>query len=188
MVKLIGITGKAGAGKDTVAAIIKAYLHGRGCKAKRYSFADPLKRGCSELFGVPIDEFYDRDMKEEIHPVWGVSRRQLLIMVGTDHLRDQFDQSVWIKRAEQELAKNDTTNTYTIIPDIRFDNEAEFVTDAGGILFNVLRPSDLRDVQAIDHKSEAGVDLSHAVPIMNDDTFEALSLKIHSLLELLPFE
>ena len=181
--KVIGITGKAGAGKDTVAAIIKAYLHAYGHKAKRYSFADPLKRGCAELFGIPVEEFYDRDLKDTPHPVWGVSRRSLLIMVGTDHLRDQFDQEIWIKRANQELSKNESSNTFTIVPDVRFDNEAHFVTDVGGVLFNVVRDERLRDVPDIDHKSEAGVDLTNAITIDNNCSFRKLTHQVHILMD-----
>ena len=134
---------------------------------------------------MPVDEFYDRDLKEEVHPVWGVTRRQLLIMVGTDHLRDQFDSMIWVKRAEHELINNHKNNIITIIPDIRFDNEAEFISASFGDLINVVRPSELRDVEEIQHKTELGVDTSNAITIMNDGTFEELSTSIHLYLDIL---
>ena len=184
MTKLIGITGKAGAGKDTAAAVIKAYLHARGEKSKQYSFADPLKEGCAAMFGIPCSEFYDRDKKEEFHPLWGKTRRELLLMVGTDMLRDQFDQEVWVKRGQQELNNNTESNAYTIIPDVRFDNEAEFVTNSGGVLLNIERSAQLRDVAEIQHKSEDGVDLTNAQTIMNDGTFEDLTKALHLFIDL----
>ncbi len=52
MPRVIGITGQAGHGKDTVAAMIKKILGGR-----ILSFADPLKNICKLLFRLD-----DRDV------------------------------------------------------------------------------------------------------------------------------
>ena len=182
---LIGISGKAGSGKDTVAAIIKALLHGEGQKVKRFSMADPLKRGCAELFGIDINDFYDRDKKEEVNKYWGKSPRELLIFVGTDLLRDQFDERVWVKRASLEINKLIERGYVVIIPDIRFDNEVDFVEEFGGVMINVIRPNG-SDVKEIKHKSEAGVKRTDkTIDILNDSDLDSLQQKIKNIISML---
>lgn len=56
--KLIGFVGPRGSGKDTCAVIAKE----AGIVAGKIPFAGPLKRICSEVFGIPLDTFE--------HPVW----------------------------------------------------------------------------------------------------------------------
>lgn len=178
---IYGITGLAGSGKDTVAEMLKDILEQNGTNTKRYSLADPLKRGCAELFGIPLDDFYDRDKKEEVHPLWGKSPRELLIMVGTDHLRDHFDPDIWLKRATITVDQNKQEGVVTIIPDVRFDNEAEFVMNEGGIMIQVMRDEELRDAPTIAHKSEAGVNMTSAFVIDNNGTITDLFNKVSIL-------
>lgn len=59
---IFGLMGKAGAGKDTSANIIKDYLGGTPII---YSFADPLKKMCSDIFEIPIEWMYRQDLKAE---------------------------------------------------------------------------------------------------------------------------
>jgi len=47
--KIIGITGKAGSGKSTVAACLMAELRNRFYPARRLAFADPLKSICRQM-------------------------------------------------------------------------------------------------------------------------------------------
>jgi len=56
-----GIMGKAGAGKDTSAQIIRDYLGAN--EAYVYSFADPLKEMVAYVFDIPIVWMYDQDLK-----------------------------------------------------------------------------------------------------------------------------
>ena len=59
MKTLIGFAGKKRSGKDTAGEHL-AKLTG----FETYSFADPLKKFCSELFNLPLETFYDDDLKE----------------------------------------------------------------------------------------------------------------------------
>jgi hypothetical protein len=59
---IYGIMGKAGAGKDTSAQIIRDYL---GTKETYiYSFADPLKEMVAYVFDIPIVWMYDQELKK----------------------------------------------------------------------------------------------------------------------------
>lgn len=59
---LVGLVGRAGAGKDTVAEVLVA-RHG----FRRMAFADKLKEILSDAFDVPIEHFSDRGMKNVPH-------------------------------------------------------------------------------------------------------------------------
>ena len=81
--KIIGITGKKRSGKDTSGEhLIKNFGF------TRYSFADPLKKGCMEMFGFNADQMWG-DTKEVIDERWGVTPREVLQIMGTNLL--QFD-------------------------------------------------------------------------------------------------
>jgi len=57
-----GIMGKAGAGKDTSAQIIRDYLGHN--ETYVYSFADPLKEMVAYVFDIPIVWMYDQELKK----------------------------------------------------------------------------------------------------------------------------
>ena len=143
--KLIGITGKARSGKDTAAEhIINEYEY------EKYSFADPLKRACSEMFGIPLGDFYNDNLKDEVNEFWGISPRRMAQLLGTEGGRKLFREDLWIKRAELYIRGQDKI----IIPDVRFENEANFIRANGGALIHIKR----KDLQSVEqHISEAGV-------------------------------
>src|SRR5690348_4750212 len=61
MVKIIGIVGKAGSGKDTAADIL--IKNHNFCKI---AFADPLKRFCKELFDFSEDQLWGSSDKRSV--------------------------------------------------------------------------------------------------------------------------
>ena len=79
---IIGLAGKAGAGKDTVATMLE-YMFKRKTKAtfaewhrmeltkshnndNTIHFADNLKRVCALIFGIPYQYFQDREYKDNL--------------------------------------------------------------------------------------------------------------------------
>ena len=81
---LIGLVAPKRSGKDTAAN----YL----CSAygfKKYNFADPLKKGVSEIFGLTYDQL-NGDDKEKIDPFWGVTPRELFQKIGTELFQYEF--------------------------------------------------------------------------------------------------
>lgn len=72
---LIGLVGRAGAGKDTVAdRLVKEHGY------VRVAFADKLKIVVAEAFDVPLNFFNDRDKKNEPHP--NICKEHLLEKFG----------------------------------------------------------------------------------------------------------
>ena len=57
--RIIGLVGAYKSGKDTVGQYIVDNYNGT-----RYAFADKLKKVCSDVFGIPLENFYDQDLKD----------------------------------------------------------------------------------------------------------------------------
>ena len=151
---LIGLCGPAGAGKNTVADFL---TDSDGCTFMQIAFADPLYECVSTITGIPVARLKDRDVKEAIIPRLGKSPRQLLQTLGTEWGRGSVHPEIWIRIA-MERAANHLTHNGVVITDVRFDNEAQAVIDAGGEVWKVTRPGwrCLADDAAV-HQSEAGV-------------------------------
>ena len=186
---IIGLTGKMKSGKDTVAdIIIESSKH--KAFAKKVSCADPLKRLCIEFLGLHEKDVYTQEGKETSNHTWGMTNREILQKIGTDAMRNNFHKDVWaicLKSAlEDEMAietqAGGDMERVIIVPDVRFNNEAQAIIDLGGYVFEVTRPG----AEGDDHASEQGIDRDLInVTINNDSTIEDLKVKVLKVLEVL---
>jgi len=173
--QLIGISGLAGSGKDTFAKFINDKAIDDYRDVQLYAFADPLKEVCSVLFNVDIDRFYDRDHKETIITEWNKSPRTMMQLVGTDLVRRGISDAFWIDRARSAL--NSAHASIFIVTDVRFENEAQFIRDSGGIMYHVKRDS----VQQLDHDSEQVLDFyNNDVLVYNNSSLSDLEKQVPS--------
>lgn len=153
---LIGMVGRAGAGKDTAAR----YLHKR-FTTQTLSFAGALKEGCRHIFRFTDDQLYGSD-KMTVDPYWGTTPRAVLQMVGTELFRNTLPtllaqsnirSDIWIQRLNLDIVANQRSGVHTVISDVRFHNEAEFIRSTGGVLIRITRP----DIATMDHSSENSI-------------------------------
>lgn len=167
--QLIGICGHAGVGKDTVARYIHHSYHNCWIEA----FADSLKEAAAYAFGLSIDSFYDPDKKEDVHQYWGVSPRMIAQFLGTEMFREHIwkllpadSQDFWVRRLagklsgdlvgfDGEIMQYDAEDT-VVIPDVRFQNEYDFITANNGIIIHLTRPGYDGNIGISSHQSEAG--------------------------------
>jgi len=143
---IIGLAGKARAGKTTAADYISAKY-----EIPTYAFADPLKAAACQLFGIAPQMAYGTGGydREQIVPQWGISVREMLQKLGSECMRMNFGADFWTKRAE--IVTNQ--HRHLIISDVRFDNEADWVKSKAGIVINITRESSINS----SHASERGV-------------------------------
>lgn len=191
--KLLGLSGNKGAGKDTVAE----YLRQQGWIT--ISYADTLKNALQILFNWD-KSIFDQSTKELIDPVWNTSPREMCQLLGTEFLREQckflntniinpltnqqFTATYHIKRTHQRILDilQYLPNSNIVITDVRFQDELDYIHFMGGSIIKIDRPS-LQDNQYSNHPSETFVksltkkDVEYYV--INDGTIDDLWNKIN---------
>lgn len=173
-VPIIGIHSKARSGKDTIANFILALRGGY-----IYSFADPI-RAMIAAIGIDMRDPYWQEHKEDLIPALGVSPRRLMQTLGTEWGRNLINPNIWIIMATQNLLR---FGNGMIIPDVRFENEADWVRSNGGVLIHVERPNAPK-IEA--HDSEKGVEFRADLgdlKIVNSGTLEDLHEKVRRLFD-----
>ena len=172
MAKLIGISGKAGSGKSLFAKLLQRSDE----EYKIVNFADKLKEICSLLSGLSIESFNKQRSKTLDMPVvWDKHRsptpayneidkmtvRQFMQLVGTDALRDNVHEDIWVNAlfADYRPIKITSSNPKWIVADVRFPNEAEAIKKRGGILIRLSREQTIqRPISELYHPSEVSLD------------------------------
>lgn len=174
-VKLIGLHGKAGSGKDFIAS---------NCLSDYFKFA------FANHFKIDIVRKYIFT-HEEVFETKPDHVRHRLQQIGTEENRDVYGVDTWADAAEAWLHSINKANGLDkfVISDCRFDNEAEWVRRKGGIMIKIEsnRGRSGMDDVAKAHVSEAGIsdDLIDFY-VINDEGTDVDSLKwqINSILEL----
>lgn len=178
---IIGLTGYAGTGKDTVRQILERQ-HGYTGLA----LADPLRHMLTALLlqsGHSTEYITVRERKEEIIPGLGVSYRQMVQTLGTEWGRANHP-DFWTRIAQGRL---DYLRTETfgppafVISDVRFESEAAWIRSQGGVIWRVYR-ADAAPVRA--HQSETEMNrMMHDEIIPNNGTIEDLDVRVQQALE-----
>jgi hypothetical protein len=139
---IIGVCGFIGSGKDTVADYLVNFHEFR-----RESFANTLKDAVSAVFGWPRDmlegrtkesrqwretrdDWWSERLGKEITPRW------ILQYWGTDVLRTNFHDDIWIASLENKIRSSKDS---IVISDCRFPNEIIAIRNQGGIVVRIVR-------------------------------------------------
>lgn len=143
---IIGITGRAAAGKDTVGNFIYFAGQHKGKDVCKIACADQLKDICysvfNRAFAVPAAAFFGTQEEKEtpLENVPGWSGRRILQYIGTEgfrHVHDDVWSNVMIGHA-RKLIENGTD--LVVVTDVRFISEANAIQNAGGIVVRIKRP------------------------------------------------
>lgn len=164
--KIIGLTGPAGSGKDTIADILQAEAG-----AGRLAFADALRADIARGFGVDVALLTQRHTKEQptdalalsrcnngaftlhigmlhfagqpIHEVLAAPRspRQIMQWWGTDFVRAK-EPLHWVLRTRLAIRRAQLVHPGRpiVLTDVRFADEAALVRELGGAIWQVRRP------------------------------------------------
>jgi hypothetical protein len=187
MVKtVIGLSGKAGAGKDTVADYLARYYG-----FQKDLFAAPLKRAVSDIFCIPENivsprNEHDRLLREQPLSDWpNFTARKLLQFVGTDMFRDMIDKDVWAKSLCRRI--KDSQFGYFALTDLRFPNEFDMMKKWFGddfIVISVRRKGfDGNVVGGISKHESEKYELPFDYIINNDSGFDDLYRSVYHTME-----
>lgn len=138
---LVGFIGKAYAGKTTVANYL---MHKYGFKV--FAFAEPLKQMLLTAGMCTREELYEQKTDQS---------RWLMQKVGTEIFRNQVDKDYWVKKGG-EIIQLLLKLGDVVVDDVRFPNEAQYISDQGGLLVRIVRTDHkgLRGTYAV-HDSES---------------------------------
>ena len=165
---VVGIGGEKHHGKDLLGRMVCAklvdLLPAIAPGTQIVHFADSLKTLASRIFGVPVHHFHSQELKEEpfekpipmdrfltkmrdslclrIEPRGLVAHtpRQLAQLFGTEYVRS-IDPRFWTDSV-LDVRDPAAAKLNLVIPDVRFDDEAEAIRRAGGLVVRIVR-SDL---------------------------------------------
>lgn len=179
---IVGIIGKAGAGKDTIGEfLIEHYAF------KNISLADRLKACVQVMFMVDDYTMHNRDAREKPlkdFPEWSV--RKLLQFVGTELFRNNFDQDIWVKLLKKQIRESESN--LIVVTDVRFPNEIEGIMEMSNsedvevYFIKVFRDGkDGHDVGIDNHASEK-YDLDGDYIINNNGTILELYDKVSRII------
>jgi hypothetical protein len=208
---ILGITGRIGSGKDTIADYLCTF-HGY----RRLSFAASLKDAIASIFGWDREMLEgttktSREWREQVDSWWSsrldmeVTPRWIMQYWGTEVCRNNFHQDIWVASIENKLRQ---TSDNIVITDCRFTNELDAIKSAGGITVRVERgpkPEWYDDAMALNkgpshigwalareslekfniHASEySSVGLEYDHVIENNGTIDELYRKVDSIINL----
>lgn len=174
---LVGLIGRAGAGKSTVASML--------CDSYAFTelaLADPIVNMIGSLLanaGIDGAWMTERALKELPTPL-GVSYREMAQSLGTEwgrNLRPGF----WLRVLAQRLAGLELQGENIVVSDVRFPDEADFITARGGVLVRVLRE---QTGPVRDHVSESHVgSLPAAYELLNYGSLATLGDQVEKLIQ-----
>ncbi len=151
---LIGLSGKSGSGKSTVAEYLREQH-----QYHQFALATALKDVVGTAFAMTEDHLHG-PLKEEVDPRWGVSPRYLLQWLGTEILRRRWP-DIWIRHLRQDIMDFLSTNGQKniVVADVRFRDEAEALKAMGAVLWRLERPGHAGARNGIEgHVSECDLD------------------------------
>jgi cytidylate kinase len=176
---IIGLTGPAGCGKDTVALLLATHL-----RFSALAFADALRSEVCNGFRIDLSLLTRRDLKEQPTAELALERcvdnafigvmlkhfcvngehaaqalvvprsaRQIMQWWGTEYRRHTVREDYWTRTLQARVHIQQQGNKWCqarhVISDVRFDNEARAIRDMGGAIWQVKRPDLAQDTAHI---------------------------------------
>lgn len=143
---IIGLAGKKRCGKSTVSQFLCDRLN-----FKEDSFGAPIREFIANLCGYNLTQL--DELKEVIHPLFGVTPRYMMQTLGTEWARRMVKDSIWIDLLVDRFEKS--PHEKIVVSDIRFENEADTIRSLDGHIIHIVREDS--GVPEDSHSSESGI-------------------------------
>lgn len=177
---ILGISGRSGSGKSTMADYL---VKNKGFVS--ISLSDPLKRFCQEVYGFSEAQLWGRsenrscpDKRYQRKDGTFLSAREALQRLGTEWGRTCYE-NTWVDlciSSAQRVLQGDHYDPVrgfnhtlwesifkekvkgVVIPDIRYDNEADRIKDSGGVIVRLSAQWSSAIADGVEgHDSENGI-------------------------------
>lgn len=187
----LAVSGKANAGKNTVAEMLVQCLKQENSKDKIVALADPMKHivktmcpeakieclwGPSSLRAEIISEKY-RDAAGNL-----LTYRQALLDIGA--YGRKYNNNIWLNCLVEDAKQSTDVGTY-IVSDVRFLNEFYYLKQAGFITIRVLRNDSAHINDVSEYEQEKIQDSEFHYVIHNngslDDLDQEIKMLVHKL-------
>ena len=109
--------GKAGVGKDTIADVLV-----RTKNYNKYNIADILKEECAKNNLLPVQLFYDRDLKDKKLLCNNTKSPRELLIETANIIRSKYNTNFFVKETCNKIRNNENI----VIADCRFPNEIKY--------------------------------------------------------------
>lgn len=133
--KLIGLSGKLGSGKNYIAEKVIAPYFTDKYNILIIGFGDQVK---NELYARDLELTYD-----VLYDRKTFTSRKKLQEYATEHGRDKYNKDMWIRGLDlqiQTFCNRSPKECLIIICDVRFQNEAKYIKEHNGKLFRIFSP------------------------------------------------
>ena len=130
--KLIGLSGKLGSGKNYIAEKVIAPYFQDKYNILILGFGDQVK---NELYARDLDLTYDL-----LYDHKSFESRKKLQEYATENGRDKYNQDMWVRGLDMQIEtfyKRSPKECLIIICDVRFINEANYIKNKNGFLFRI---------------------------------------------------
>jgi hypothetical protein len=174
-IRILLISGWAGTGKDTVAALT-GY--------RRIAFADPLKQHVAALSGIPLSVFHSREKDRPLpirNRIYPDARTPRDILLAHARAARAIDPDVYAREVANEIRDNPGVYHWAI-SDWRYHREYEFLTEelleSDGydiIRIRVERPEITPSADPTEHDLE---DATFDIRLLNDGSIQDLTRRV----------
>jgi len=188
---VLGLSGLAGSGKDTVAGFLRVYGF------LSMALADPMKEFCRSIFDFSHEQLYGpSQFRNAPDPRYlrpdgtYLSPREALQTLGTDWGRERYPLT-WVNATllRIERLRKERPNARVCITDVRFANEIDALRTGGVRLVRIVRPgaglAGAAGLHASETEQAAIPDSEFDYILRNDGSLEDLRLSTYQMLQVL---
>lgn len=181
--KILGLRGAIGAGKDTAAAYLCHYFG-----YKIMGFSDPVYESLYRLNPAVVVAHHRVEYLQTIVDKlgWDIAKRRypairaMLQVTGTENGREIFGPDCWVEIGRARARESGAPRI--VFRDVRFGNEADYIYQEGGQIWEIIGRTSEEVSLLAPHKSELQT-FESTLKILNDGTIPQFHKRINEVIK-----